>query len=147
MPQQADVDFGPNVTATSTLIAVEVAGLSADTSKGLVQIVARTKASCASAVGGTVTVLSPPGTGVMYFGLSSLPDGTVTSFQDVMSPRPVAIVYNIPLGSDVVVRIDHPTCKQTPFPFDYEGRTYTGKVQMNAVEPGDNNSALVVLLE
>ncbi len=146
IPAQADLDYGPSVMASSSTFSIETSGLSADLSKGLVQIVVRTDASCASAAGGTLTVVSPPGTSVAYFNTLGLPDNTVTSFQNVQVPRPVAVVFNVEPGAELVLRVDHPTCTQVPFPYERDGRTYTGRVDIRAIDPGSFNSALVLQL-
>jgi hypothetical protein len=147
VPQGPDVDFGPSVMASSNTFSIELSGLGASSSKGLVQIVVRTDPSCASATGGTVTVLSPPGTTTTYFASNGLPNNTVKSFQDVQSPRPEAVISDVDPGADLVLQIDHPTCTQVPFPYTREGRTYTGKVPISPALPGEYNSALVVRLQ
>jgi hypothetical protein len=147
VPAAADVDFGQAVSGTSSIYAVELEGLTADMTKGLVQVVVVTASSCASSAGGTLQVLSPSGASVVYFSTTSLPDDSLTSFQAVTAPRPVAVVYDIALGENLTVSMTHPTCTQAPFPFTYGGRTYTGVVPMMAAEPGDYNSAMVLMLE
>jgi hypothetical protein len=147
VPAAADVDFGTLVMPTSSTFMLEQAGLSNDTSEALVQLVVVTAPSCASAVGGTIQVLSPSGTKFTYFSTDSLPDGTVTSFQAVTPPRPVAVLFDIKAGAALSVQITHPKCKQAEFPFTYQGKTYTGQVPTVATEPGDTNAAMVMMLE
>jgi hypothetical protein len=147
IPAAADVDFGTLVMPTSSIYMVEQAGLSNDTSEALVQLVVVTAPSCASAVGGTIQVLSPSGAKFNYFSADSLPDGTVTSFQAVTPPRPVAVIFDIKAGAALSVQITHPKCKQAEFPFTYQGKTYTGQVPTVATEPGDTNAAMVMMLE
>jgi hypothetical protein len=74
-------------------------------------------------------------------------DSSLTSFQAVTPPRPVAVVFNITPGAALSVQMDHPTCTAAPFPFTYGGRTYTGVVPTMATEPGDYNSAMVLMLQ
>lgn len=147
VPAQADLDYGPSVMASTSTFSVETSGLGADLSKGLVQVVVRKDDSCASVTGGTLTVVSPPGTSVAYFNTFGLPDNTVTSFQDVQAPRPEAVVFDVEPGAELVLRVDHPTCTQVPFPYQREGRTYSGKVDIRPIDPGSFNSALVLQLQ
>ena len=79
--------------------------------------------------------------------LAQSADTTLTSFQAVDGARPVAVVYNVAVGADLRVAVTHPTCTQAPFPFTYNGKTYTGNVPTKAAEPGDYNSALLVMLQ
>jgi hypothetical protein len=147
VPAAADIDFGVAVSGTSSTFQLEQSGLANDTTKGLVQVVVVTAPTCPSPVGGTLDVLSPPGTTTVYFGATTLPDSSLTSFQAVTSPRPVAVVYDVPPGATLSLSVSHPTCTQALFPFTYAGRTYTGNVPIQATEPGDYNSALVLMLE
>ncbi len=147
VPSAADVDYGVAVDGTSSTFQLEQSGLANDTTKGLVQVVVVTASTCASSAGGTLAVMSPPGTTTVYFSTTTLPDSSLTSFQAVMPPRPVAVVYNITAGATLDLKISHPTCTQAAFPFTYNGRTYTGAVPIKATEPGDNNSAIVLMLE
>ncbi len=147
LPAAADVDFGTLVMPASSIFMLEQVGLSNKMTQALVQIVVVTAPTCASAVGGTLDVVSPPGTSFAYFSSDSLPDGTVTSFAAVTPPRPVAVVYNVTPGAPLDLQITHPTCKQAAFPFTYQGKIYTGDVPTKATEPGDYNSAMVMMLE
>jgi hypothetical protein len=92
-------------------------------------------------------VLSPPGTSVQYFASTSLPSSALTSFQDVKSPRPVAVIYNIDPGTPVTFTVTHPTCKMAPYPATNGSQVLTGQTPQKATEPGDVTSALVVVLE
>jgi len=147
VPAAADVDFGQLVMPSSSTFMLEQVGLSNKMTQALVQLVVVTAPTCASAVGGTISVVSPAGTSFTYFSTDSLPDGTVTSFAAVTPPRPVAVVYNVAPGVAIDIQITHPTCKQAAFPFTYQGKTYTGKVPTMATEPGDYNSAMVMMLQ
>lgn len=121
-----------------------------DAAKALVQLVLVTiGTSCTSVVGGTLKVVAPAGVSVTYFdGTTGIPQDALTTFQNVKPNRPVAVMYNIPVGADLTVQVGHPTCKQVPFPATGEhGITLTGKVRTVAAEPGDGNSALVVLMQ
>ena len=147
VPAAADVDFGLLVMPTSSTYMLEQVGLSNKMTQALVQLVVVTAPTCASAVGGTLSVVSPPGASFTYFSTDSLPDGTVTSFAAVTAPRPVAVLFNVAVGATIDLQITHPKCKQAAFPFTYQGKTYTGKVPTVATEPGDYNSAMVMMLE
>ena len=147
LPAAADVDFAASVMPNSSTYMLEQQGLTSDPSKALVQAVIVTKPSCASVVGGTLAVLAPSGAKVVYFATSGLPDQTVKSFQGVTPPRPVAVVFDIAVGAELSLQVSHPTCKQVPFPYTYQGKIYTGKVPTKAAEPGDNNAAIVLEME
>jgi hypothetical protein len=141
------VNTGTNVIPDSPTLALEQQILANDTTKALVQIVAQVAPSCASAVGGTLQVVSPAGASFRYFSTANVPATTVTSFQAVKSPRPVAVVYDIPVGSPLTVAVTHPTCTLAPYPITAGGEEVTGQVTTMATEPGDVNAALVILLQ
>jgi hypothetical protein len=143
----ADIDFSSVVIPDSNTYQLEETVLQMDTSKALVQIVVFTMPSCASATGGTLSVTSPSGASVAYFNTVALPTTTLTSFQAVQAPRPVAVVYNIDPSATLSVQMSHPTCTQVPFPVTYGGREYSGKVTLQPAEPGGVNSALVLFLQ
>lgn len=148
-PSGGDADFGTSVMPDSSTFNLEQNSLdSFDPAKALVQIVLIPTGACTSVVGGTAKVTSPPGALLTYFGGSSgIPLSSVTKFEDVKPNRPVVVVYNIDVGADLVVQIDHPTCEQVAFPATYGGKTFTGKVRTQAAEPGDSNSALVIVMK
>ena len=147
VPASADMDFGSSVMGTSNAFQFEQSGLGSAPSKGIVQIVLRAPASCGSAAGGTIKVLSPAGASAVYFDANGLPDTSLTAFEAVPVPRPVAVIYDITPGSQLKLQVVHPTCKLVPFPLLAEGRTYTGQTIINGAEPGDTSSALVLFLE
>jgi hypothetical protein len=143
----ADIDFSTVVIPDLSTYSLEESVLGNDTTKALVHIVVVTQPSCASAVGGTLSVTSPSGARVEYFGTASTPDEQVTSFQAVAAGRPVAVIFNIDPSATLSFQISHPTCTQVPFPVTYGGRQYPGTVRLSPGEPGAVNSALVVVLE
>ena len=144
----ADVDFSTLVIPDSNTYSLEEALLKMDTTKALVQVVVVTEPSCASAVGGTLSVTSPSGTSLEYFDAQSAsPSTAVTSFQSVQPARPVVVIYNIDPTATLSLQVTHPTCKQVPFPVTYSGRTYQGSVPLQAAEPGGVNAAIVLFLE
>jgi len=144
----ADVDFGTSVMPDTSTYKLEQDSLDGfDTSKALVQIVLITTGNCKDVTGGTATVKSPANARLTYFSEAGIPAAAETMFEMVRPNRPVVVVYNIDVGSELAVQIDHPTCKQVPFPATYAGKTYSGKVRTAAAEPGDTNAALVILME
>lgn len=147
VPNATDVDYGTSVMASSNNYQLELSTLAADGSMALVNIIAKTAPTCASAAGGQLGIVSPADAKITYFNTSGFPDESVTSFQDVLPTRPVAVVYDVPPGAELRVQATHPSCKQRPFPYDYLGKTYTGNVIAKAAEPGDVNSAFVIELE
>ena len=144
----ADVDFGTAVMPDSSTYNLEQNALTAfDPAKALVQVVLIATGNCKSVVGGTAKVVSPAGATLTYFSSTAVPSEGETAFQDVKPNRPVVVIADIDVGADLVVKIDHPTCKQVPFPSTYAGKTYSGKVRTLGAEPGDINAALVILME
>jgi hypothetical protein len=143
----SDIDFSTVVIPDSDTYSLEEQVLSLDTSKALVQIVVITLPSCASAVGGTLSIASPSGASLAYFNTAALPVTTISSFQAVKPPRPVAVVYDVDPGATLSLQVSHPTCTQAPFPVTYGGREYAGTVRLQPAEPGGVNSALVFFLQ
>jgi hypothetical protein len=142
-----DVDLTTIVipdTGTYRLAKQVASGI--DESKALVWLMVYTKPSCASPVGGTVSVTSPSGTSTLYFATGSLPSAGITSFQDVSPGRPVAVIYNVDPAGTLSVAVTHPTCKMVPFPATFDGRTYPGTLRLQAAQDG-SNEALVVVME
>ena len=147
-PTGAEVDFGTSVMPDSSTYNLEQNSLNAfDPAKALVQVVLVATGACTSVVGGTAKVVSPAGATLTYFATSGIPSATETTFQDVKPNRPVVVISNIDVGAELVVQIDHPTCKQAPFPTTYAGKTFSGHVRTEAAEPGDINAALVIVMQ
>lgn len=110
-----------------------------DKTKGLVYLLVRTTGSCASNEGAKITVVSPTDGKLSYFD-GKLPDPALGAVKSSGDPDlPSAVLYNVPVGTAVEVKVEHPTCKQAPFPVTVNGVSYLGKV---AVEAGDVNSVL-----
>ena len=114
-----------------------------DNTRGIVYVVARATGSCASVNGGKITLKAPADAKFSYF-TDKLPDSSRTEFKWVDDDTPVAAVYNVPVGQQIDVQIDHPTCKQIVFPAKVGNVTYTGKV---TVEAGDVNSVSIFYLQ
>jgi hypothetical protein len=143
-----DVDHGDVVVPDTQAFTIEQATLAKfDNTKALVQLVVNAIGTCASVEGGTVKVLTPTDAVVVYFAAGAVPDDTLSSFQKVTAPRPVAVIYNVTPGADVTLQIDHPTCKVAPSPAVAGGPTFTGKVRTVAAQPDNVNAALVVTLQ
>lgn len=115
-----------------------------DKTKGLVYLLVRTTGSCTSNEGAKITVVTPADGKLAYFD-GKLPDPALTAVKSSGDPDlPSAVLYNVPIGSSIDVKIEHATCKLAPFPVTVGGVTYLGKV---AVEPGDANSVLHYYLQ
>jgi hypothetical protein len=145
--KDGDVDMSAIVipdTSTFSLAKDVLKGF--DDTKALVWLVISTRPSCASPVGGTVTLTSPAGGAVAYFGTAALPMASVTTFQAVAAGRPVAALYNLDTAGSLAFTIDHPTCKMAAYPVEYTGRTYSGTARLDAAQDG-HNSAVVAVLE
>ncbi len=145
-PAGSSADYGTNVIPDSATYTLEQDILQNDTTKALVQIVVQATGACASATGGTLQVLDPPGASVSYFSTQNLPDAKTTSFQAVTSPRPVAVVYDVPVGAQLTLAVTHPSCTLMGFPVTSGGKVLTGKVTTTGTEPGDVNAAIVLML-
>jgi hypothetical protein len=144
----SDVDFGTVVMPDHTAYMLEQGTLASfDATKALVQVVVATAGSCASAVGGTLNVVSPAGALMAYFGSGGIPETSVTSFQAVKPNRAVAVVYNIPPDADLELSVTHPTCTQAPFTSVSGGKTLSSHVRLQPAEPGDVNSAIYIVLQ
>ncbi|HEX6837344.1 MAG TPA: hypothetical protein VF334_12270, partial [Polyangia bacterium] len=140
----ADVELGPITIPSSSTFMSEMSIINADQSKALVQVVIIPTGACTSVAGGTLTVTSPPGAAVAYFSASGFPVGM--QMVDTMQHRPSAVVYNIEPGATLEVTMSHPTCKLAPAGTAFDGAVYAG-VKVSPTEPGDNNSAMVLLAE
>lgn len=120
---------------------------SCDTTQAVVYVTIEKVGACTSVDGGTLTLRSPQGAQFMYFNSYKLPSATQTSIVDTPD-MPVALIYNVPPGSDFDIQVDHPTCKMVPFPATRpDGTTFSGKVTTKPMQPGDNNSALAVVMQ
>ncbi len=142
------VDWGNIIIPDQSTFSLEQVTLGSTSTDAVVHIVANLTGSCTSLAGGTLTVTSPPGTMVNYFDAQGYPSATQTSMVDPPVPqRPVADFYNLTPGAEITFTLSHPTCHLAPYPFTYGGGTFSGQVTTKAAEPGDNNSALNILLE
>ena len=83
----------------------------------------------------------------MYFATNGYPSSSQTSFADLPPGRPVADLFDLAPGAPVTVQITHPTCTQAPYPVAFGGGSLTGTLATEACEPGDENAAMIVVLE
>lgn len=141
----ADVALGPITIPSSSTFMSEMSIINADQTKALVQVVVIPTGACTSVAGGTLTVTSPPGAAVAYFSTSGFP--AETKMVDTMQHRPAAVVYDLEPGATLEVTMTHPTCKLAPAGTAYNGAVYTGPGMLLPTEPGDNNSAMVLIAE
>ena len=138
---QQDADRGPlPIPLLDTYHLGQQALPSFDTTRGSVYLVVHARGNCASVAGGTVTINSPSDALMAYFN-GEIPSQRQSMVRDQL---PVAVVYNVPAGSQIDVTITHPACKQAPFPVVEGGVTYTGRI---TVEGGDANSTANYYLE
>jgi hypothetical protein len=144
----SDLDWGNIIIPDQSTFQLERVTLGSDDSQAVVHVVVVTTGSCTSVAGGTLTVTSPPGAKVNYFDTQGYPTASQTSFVDPPVPRrPVADIYDLAPGAQIAIQVNLPTCHQVPYPATNAGGTFSGQVTTKAAEPGDNNSALVVLLD
>jgi len=145
MAGSVDVNRGRIPLPDTGGFALEQDILSVDPSQAIVQITVVNAESCKSIAGGTLTVTSPAGASVAYFSTQRLP--TASAFVDVQDNLPAAVVWNVPPGENVVAEIHHPTCTQAPAGTVHDGAIFTGRTKTLAMEPGDNTSALLFVLQ
>jgi hypothetical protein len=142
------VDWGNIIIPDTSTFSLEQVTLGSTSTDAVVHVVANVTGSCTSLAGATLTVTSPPGAMVNYFDAQGYPSATQTSMVDPPVPqRPVADIYNAAPGAAIAFTLTHPTCHLAPYPITFAGGTFSGQVTTKAAEPGDNNSALNILLE
>jgi hypothetical protein len=144
-----DLDRGNIIIPDQSTFSLERLSLSADSTKAIVHVLVLATGACTSVAGGTLAVTSPAGAQVMYFDTTGYPTAGLTSFADLSGGRPVADVYNATPGAPITVQVTLASCHQAAYPVDSTGGggAWTGQVTTQAAEPGDNNSALVVIME
>jgi hypothetical protein len=142
-----DIDRGNIIIPDQSTFQVERLILSSNDAQAIVYIVVLTTGSCTSVAGGTLTVTSPAGAQVSYFNTKGDPSTQQTSFADLSAGRPVAVIFNATPGADVTFQVNHPTCHQAAYPVTNGGAQFTGQVTTKPSEPGDNNSAIVVVMQ
>jgi len=141
-----EVNQGAIPLPNSSGIALEQNILASDSTKAIVQVTVLQASTCPSIAGGTLTVESPEGASVAYFTDQKLPTGN--SFIDgTTDHRPVAVIYNLEPGVDLGVTLHVPGCTQAPPDTPFEHASLNGKVTTAAVEPGDHNSSLVLIVQ
>ena len=59
----------------------------------------------------------------------------------------MADIYDLAPGAQITIQVSHPTCHQAPYPLTNAGGTFSGQLTTKAAEPGDNNSAMVIVLD
>jgi len=143
-----DLDWGNIIIPDVSTFQLERVTLGSTDSDAVVHIVAITSGACTTLAGATLTVTSPPGAKVNYFDLQGYPSAMQASMIDPPVPqRPVADIYNAAPGTQLTFTVTHPTCHLAPYPVTNNGGTFDGQVTTKAAEPGDNNSALNIILE
>jgi hypothetical protein len=140
-----DVNLGTIPIPSSMTFGTEQQIIASDPSKAVVQVAMLKADSCASVVGGTITVNSPSGTSVAYFDNQALP--LASSMIDTMHGRPAAVIFNVTPGAKLDLTFNHPSCKQAPEGTAIGGAMFTEAAKTLAAEPGDNNTALVIVAE
>jgi hypothetical protein len=147
-PVASDVDWGNIITPDQSTFQLERLSLTSDDTKAIVHVVAIATGSCTGLAGGTLTVTSPPGAQVMYFDAQGYPSTMQAAFvEPPVDRRPVADIYDVAPGADIAFTVSHPSCTMAPFPITVGGATFGGQVTTKAAEPGDENSALVIVLQ
>ena len=143
-----DLDWGNIIIPDQSTFSLERVTLGSTDTDAVVHVVAEITGSCTTVAGGMLTVTSPPGAKVNYFDTQGYPAVTQTSMQDPPVPgRPVADIYNLSPGAQLAFTLTHPTCHLSPYPVTVNGGTFNGQVTTKAAEPGDNNSAINIVLD
>ena len=147
MASGVDVNRGAIPIPSSSTFGLEQQVVGNDQTMALIQVTVLKTGACTAIAGGTVTVNSPAGALVKYFTTQGLP--TAPSFQEVDGAhnKPAAVVYNVPVGQQIDITINHPTCKQASTEGPLNGMLLSGHVATEATEPGDVNASLVYVLE
>lgn len=147
MASGIDVNRGAIPIPSSSTFGLEQQVVANDQTMALIQVTLIKTGACTAIAGGTVTVNSPPGALVKYFTTQGLP--TSPSFQEVDSSlnKPAAVVYNVPVGQQIDITINHPTCKVVARTSPINGMLLSGNVATEASEPNDVNASLVYVLE
>lgn len=141
-----DGDRGDIILPDLSTFQFEEVTLSNDTSKAVVNIIVVVTGACASPEGGTITVLSPAGAKVRYIDSVGYPHGAQKSITARTTPwHAAAAVFDVEPGAKLDVTVQHPTCKQLPFPATYNGLKFTGNA-VTKPSSEDTNSALVLVL-
>ena len=144
----SDLDWGNIIIPDVSTFQLERVTLGSDDTQAVVHVVTDTSGACTSVAGGVLTVTSPPGAKVNYFDSQGYPTASATSMVDPPVPgRPVADIYDLTPGADITLTVTHPTCHLAPYPATVTGASLNGQVTTKAAEPGDNNSAMNILLE
>jgi hypothetical protein len=143
-----DLGWGNIIIPDQSTFMLERVTLGSMDTDAVVHVVVDLGGGCTSVTGGTLNVMSPPGAQVNYFDTMGYPTASQTAMVDPPVPqRPVADIYNVTPGAQITLTVTHPTCHLAAFPATLNGATFTGQVTTKAAEPGDNNSALNIVLE
>ena len=144
----SDLDWGNIITPDQSTFQLERVTLGSDDAQAVVHVVVLPTGACTSIAGGTLTVTSPPGAKVNYFDAQGYPRSSQAAFIDPPVPRrPVADIYDAAPGTEITFTVNHPSCHQAAYPVVFNGAKFNGQVATKASEPGDDNSALVVVLQ
>ena len=126
-PFQQDATF---VTLSSLVPMLEGGLDGVDRSLGVLSINVLPRGGCADETGATLRI-SPPGTiRLAYADEMGLPNPATPSFVR----NQYAVLYNVPIGAELSITVEHPTCRAAAFPFTDPrpspqpgAVTYTGK--------------------
>ncbi|HEY3820184.1 MAG TPA: hypothetical protein VGL81_23630 [Polyangiaceae bacterium] len=144
----ADLDWGNIIIPDQSTFSLEQVTLGSTSTDAIVHVVAVAQGACTTLAGGTLTVTSPPGAKVNYFDAQGYPSATQTAMVDPPVPqRPVADIYDVAPGAQISFTLKHPSCHLAPYPVTFNGGTFSGQVTTKAAEPGDNNSAMNIILQ
>lgn len=143
-----NLDWGNIIIPDQSTFNLERLTLSSSDSQAVVHVVVVPTGQCTSVAGGTMTLTSPPGGKIDDFDAQGYPRAAQTAFVDPPVPRrPVADIYDVAPGAQITFTVTHPTCHMAPYPVTIGGGTFDGTVTTKAAEPGDQNSAVVMVLE
>lgn len=135
-----DLAQGSTSMLPVALANILAGSLNRDMTKGLLVVSVRPQAPCTSE-GETTLTIEPAGTAKVAYVDGTTPDPNLTSVKAGSSFS--AFFYDVEPNVNVKVIATSPTCNQTPFPIDVDGKTLTGN---HRTEPGETLSFMRVYL-
>lgn len=135
-----DLPAGSTSMLPTALANILAGSLNRDKTKGLLVVSVRPQAPCTSEEGTTLTI-EPAGTAKVAYVDGTTPDSSLTAVKK--DSKFSAFFYDVEPNVNVTVTATSPTCNQTAFPIDVDGKTLTGNQK---TEPGETLSFLRIYL-
>lgn len=135
-----DLPAGDTSMLPVALANILAGSLNRDKTKGLLVVSVRPQTPCTSEEGTTLAI-TPAGSAKVAYVDGTTPDTSLTAVKQ--GSRFSAFFYDVDPNVDVTVTATSPTCNQTAFRIDIDGKTFTGK---QTTEPGEVLSFLRIYL-